>query len=113
MSFICAAFTGFIAYVFYLFPEMFTRKDLYGWCVGYSFLTIGVLMACANVFLFVQIKAKNQALGQETNLFETEQQRLIVILILFDLSYLIRFIWDICFFGLTFEEDLFAWLVTS
>ena len=30
---------------------------------AYSFLTIAVLMDCANIFLFVQIKEKNRQLG--------------------------------------------------
>ena len=52
-------------------------------------------MGCVITYLFVQIKTKNQILGQGKNFFAKETRIIVFILILFNMSYLIRFIWDI------------------
>ena len=54
-------------------------------------------MASVNIFLLVQINAKNRSqVGGSNNQeqFRREKSNLSVILIFFELSYLMRFIWD-------------------
>ena len=51
-------------------------------------------MASAYAFLVQQINAKNRTLSSEQHYFRSEQKRLLLVLCLFGLSYLFRFLWD-------------------
>ena len=52
-------------------------------------------MGIANVALMLQLRAMNQRLwDRATGVFRKEQCTLIITLVCFELSYLIRFVWD-------------------
>ena len=56
---------GFVAYgIFNRVNDQSLNKIFFLDFHAYSFLIIAVLMDCANIFLFVQIKEKNRELGQ-------------------------------------------------
>ena len=62
---ISVEFMGFVAYgIFNRVNDQSINAIFYENFNAYSFLTIAVLMDCANIFLFVQIKEKNRELGQ-------------------------------------------------
>ena len=68
-----------------------------------------MLMIFVNIFLYVQIKAKNKSLGQEQDYFVKEKRTLFLIIMLFAMSYLIRSIWDINFLTLKSWDNKFAY----
>ena len=64
--------------------------------IAYLFLFMGVLMASVNIALFIVIKVKSNKLGSGmTHKFKREQSALAIILTIFELSYITRFIWDV------------------
>ena len=58
--------------------------------LSYTVLLMFLLMAAVNIALFCQIRAKEKSLYH----FRREQKTLLIILAFFELSYLLRFIWD-------------------
>ena len=75
------------------FSEHFSA---YTTTIAYLFLFMGVLMASVNIALFIVIKVKSNKLGSGmTHKFKREQSALAIILTIFELSYITRFIWDV------------------
>ena len=64
--------------------------------IGYSYLLLFVIMAAVNVLLVIQIRAKERsAAGSDApQSFYREKRNLSIILFFFELSYLVRFLWD-------------------
>jgi len=95
MAIIMAVLLSYITFCAYMcwHLDKLNRLLLFN-SIGYSFLATFVLMASVNVFLIQQIRAKNRALGQTTNLFRKEECRLFLIVFCFELSFALRFIWD-------------------
>ena len=54
------------------------------------------MMAAVNTYLVHQMNKKNEALNlkQEVNIFGEEKRKILIILFVFELTYLARFIWD-------------------
>ena len=54
------------------------------------------MMAAVNTYLIHQMNKKNKALNHVdgTNIFGDEKRKILLILLLFELTYLARFIWD-------------------
>ena len=93
-------FTGFFFYAIYILAnsEKWTAKMSYNFYFtsGCFFLVIFLMMAAVNTYLIHQMNKKNQVLnhGDGTNIFGDEKRKILLILLLFELTYLARFIWD-------------------
>ena len=73
---------------------------------GYGCLALFVLMAGANLALIYYTKKYNKTLSvNSTNLFRRELCTQTLILIGFELSYLIRFAWDAYLVNSTFNKN--------
>ena len=78
--------------------------DIGGTERGYGCLALFVLMAGANLALIYYTKKYNKTLSvNSTNLFRRELCTQTLILIGFELSYLIRFAWDVYLVNSTFR----------
>ena len=67
---------------------------------AYTFLTMFFLMAAVNIFLLIQIRARNRVQmmrghAAASYAFKREQWTLATILLFFELSFFTRFLWDI------------------
>lgn len=67
------------------------------------FLAIFVIMGLVNAALFRQVRKHSQLLEADADIFSKEQAALITVFVLFELSYLSRFIFD-----LVADEDRIA-----
>ena len=68
--------------------------------VAWSFLFMFMLLLCANIWLFCQIRLKNKLMGDSlSKALKREQRVLVFVLVFFELSYLARLIdtssWEI------------------
>ena len=113
-SIISTSSLGFVAFVAFVSTKVqkgdhMQNYDQLDTFIGYSYLTLFILMASVNIFLLVQIRAKNQSQIGGSNhqeQFRREKFNLSVILIFFELSYLLRFVWDV-FIADVYDSDVF------
>ena len=91
--FLLVTFLGFLGFAIYLLA---LKKDFNPWLfydtVGWTFFVIFFLMAAVNAYLVYWMKKKDRLLKQE--IFGTERKKLLLVLFFFELSYLVRFVWD-------------------
>lgn len=91
--FLLVAFFGFLGQSIYLLAtKKEVNRELFYEIVGWSFFVIFFIMAAVNAFLIYWMKKKDRLLKQE--IFGTERKKLLLVLFFFELSYLVRFVWD-------------------
>ena len=90
---VCATISGSKATGYDNYPFK-NHIKLYGLILANLFLFLFILMGSLNIFLLLQLRAKNRILGPHSYGFSREKLTLGLILLFFELSYLARYVWD-------------------
>ena len=86
--------------------------ELGGEARGYEFLTLFFIMASANIALIHYTLAYNRQMNGKNDLFRRELCTQTAILIAFELSFLLRFAWDVFLFYSLFDlSSMFDFLL--
>ena len=75
----------------------------------YIFLTLSILMVSVNIDLLLQMKQSQSNLIQ--NSFRSEKTVLITVLLFFELSYIVRTVFDMTGLRILYEKGAFGYYV--
>lgn len=114
LAFIAAATIYFLGLGIFVWTDKFyvERYDTaVGPALGYSFLAIFILMAAANICLLILVGSDLRVQqGRKVSIFKREKTTLLTILFFYEISYLLRFLEDVCQI-VDYKDDLFTYLI--